>query len=74
MSRTVAAVMAEGMAQATGELGGCVCTLGGSTVAALQAVSSMSAPNVLTMMRGGPVERRFRVNPTAFGAGVGARS
>ena len=44
--------------------------VGGSTVAALQAVSATAARNVLTMMRGEPVERRFQVNPAAFDAGV----
>jgi D-3-phosphoglycerate dehydrogenase len=46
--------------------------VGGSTVAAVRAVGATAARNVLTMMRGEPVERRFQVNPTAFGSAVPA--
>jgi D-3-phosphoglycerate dehydrogenase len=40
--------------------------IGGSTAAALRTVSAMAARNVLTVMRGEPVEERFQVNPAAF--------
>lgn len=40
--------------------------VGGSTVAALRTVAAMAARNVLTVMRGEPVDPRFRVNPSAF--------
>jgi D-3-phosphoglycerate dehydrogenase / 2-oxoglutarate reductase len=45
--------------------------VGGSTVAALRTVSAMAARNVLTMMRGEPVEERFQVDSRAFGAAAG---
>lgn len=44
--------------------------VGGSTSAAVQAVAATAARNVLTMMRGEPVEPRLQVNPVAFGPAV----
>jgi D-3-phosphoglycerate dehydrogenase len=44
--------------------------VGGSTLAAVQAVGATAAGSVVTMMRGEPVDRSLQVNPQVFGPAV----